>query len=143
MEYALKKMRSGRTLGPDSIPIEIWRSLGEEGLHWLTKVFNRIIMTRKMPEDWRRSILVPIYKNKGDIQSCNNHRGIKLISHTMKLWKMVIEHHLRRITSVKEKQFVFMPSRSTMKAIYLLKRLVEKYRVDLEKTYDRVSRDII
>ena len=65
------------------------------------------------------------------------------MSHTMKLWEKVIEHHLRGITSVSEKQFVFMPSRSTMKAIYFLKRLVEKYRVDLEKTYDRVSRDII
>ena len=35
---------------------------GEAGLHWLTKVFNKIIMTRKMPEEWMRNILVPISK---------------------------------------------------------------------------------
>ena len=67
MEFALKKMRPGMALRPDRIPIEIWRSLGEAGLLWLTKVFNKIIMTRKMPEEWRMSILVPIYKNKSDI----------------------------------------------------------------------------
>ena len=32
-----------------------------------------------MPDEWRKSILVPIYKNKGDIQSCTNYRGIKLM----------------------------------------------------------------
>ena len=52
-----------------------------------------------------------------------------------------------------EKQFDFMPIRSTVEAIYLLRRLVEKYReknkdihvvfIDLEKAYDRVSRYII
>ena len=67
------------------------------------------------------------------------------MSHTMKLWERVIEHRLRMLTRVSEKQFGFMPGRSTMEAIYLLRRLVEKYRstkkdlhmvfIDLEKAY--------
>ena len=40
-----------------------------------------------MSNEWRKCILVPIYKNKGDIQSCTNYRGIKLMCHTMKLWE--------------------------------------------------------
>ena len=44
-------MRLSRALGLDGIPIDVWRNLGEAGLHWLTKVFNKIIMTRKMPEE--------------------------------------------------------------------------------------------
>jgi hypothetical protein len=40
-----------------------------------------------MPEEWRRSIFVPVYKNKVDTQSCTNYRRIKLMSHTMKLWE--------------------------------------------------------
>ena len=63
-----------------SIPIEVWRSLGEEELHWLTKVFYKIIMTRKILKEWRRSIIETIYKNQGDIQCCNKYRGIKLMS---------------------------------------------------------------
>jgi hypothetical protein len=81
-------------MGPDGIPIEVWRYLGVRAIVWLTKLCNLIFRSNKMPEEWRRSILVPIFKNKGDVQSCTNYRGIKLMSHTMKLWKRVIEHRL-------------------------------------------------
>ena len=66
-----------------------------------------------MPEEWRRNTLIPIYKNKRDIQNCRNYRRIKLTSHTMKLWKRVIEHRLRKETHISENQFGFMPGRST------------------------------
>lgn len=56
------------------------------------------------------------------------------MSHTMKLWKRVIEHILRKETQVSENQFGFMPERSTMEAIYLLRRVMEQYRMD-NKTY--------
>ena len=63
VEFALEKDETGQALQrPDRNPIEVWKSLGETGLCWLTKVFNKIIMTRKMSEEWWRSILVPIYK---------------------------------------------------------------------------------
>jgi len=106
-----------------------------------------------MLDEWRISTLIKIYKNKGDIQSCANYRGIKLISHTMKLWERVIERRIRNETRVTDNQFGFMPGRSTMEAIYLLRRVMERYRADkkdlhlvfiyLEKTYDRVPRDIL
>ena len=48
-----------------------------------------------MPEEWRRSVLIPIYKNKGNAQCCGMYRGIKLMSHTMKIWKRIIEARLK------------------------------------------------
>ena len=85
MGLALKKMKHRKTVGPDDIPIEVWKVLGETGIAWLTDLFNRILKTKKMPNEWRKNTLVPIYKNKGDVQNCMNYRGIKLMSHTMKL----------------------------------------------------------
>ena len=85
--FALKKIKLGRALGPDDIPIEAWKCLRDVGVSWLMKFFNKIILTKKMPDEWRKSILLPIYKNKGDIQSCTNYRGIKLMCHTMKFWR--------------------------------------------------------
>ncbi|GMP84452.1 hypothetical protein CsSME_00037979 [Camellia sinensis var. sinensis] len=57
-----------------------------------------------------------------------NYRGIKLMCHIMKVWERVMEHRLRDITEVSENQFGFMPGRSTMEAIYLLRRVIEKYK---------------
>jgi hypothetical protein len=62
---ALKRMKGGKTMGPDGIPIEIWRSLGDVAIICLTKLFNLIFRSNKMPDERRRSILVPIFKNKG------------------------------------------------------------------------------
>ena len=81
---------------------------------------NVIFRSNKMPDEWR-SILISIYKNKEDIQCCTNYQGVKLMSHTMKLWERVIEHRLRAITRVSMNQFSFMPGRSTMEAIFLIR----------------------
>ncbi|KAK3506756.1 hypothetical protein QTP70_023753, partial [Hemibagrus guttatus] len=80
---ALKRMKSGKAVGPDDIPVEVWKCLGEAAVGFLANLFNRVLESERMPEEWRRSVLVPIFKNKGDVQSCSNYRGIKLMSHTM------------------------------------------------------------
>ena len=96
---------------------------------------QHIFQLNKMPDEWRRSILVPIYKNKGDIQSCTNYREIKLMSHTMKLWERVIEHRLRAITRVSMNQFGFMPGRSTTEAIFLIRQVMKRYREKKKDLY--------
>ena len=67
-------------------------------------------------------------QEKGNIQSCTNYCGIKLMSHTMKLWERVIEHRLRAITRISMNQFGFMPGRSTMEVILLIRQVMERYR---------------
>ena len=125
---ALKKMTNGKEEGPDQIPVKVWKYLDEEGLEWLTELFNIIFRTAKMSREWKASTVIPLYKNKGDIQDCNNFKGIKLLNHTMKLWERVIERRLRRDVAISDNQFGFMPGRSTLEAIYLLRRLMGLYR---------------
>ena len=79
-----------------------------------------------MPEEFRSSTLIPIYKNKGNAQVCGNYRRIKLLSHTMKLRERVIEKRIREEVVIRENQFGFMPGRSTIEAIHVLRRLMEK-----------------
>jgi len=113
VKEALRKMKSKKAVGPDLIPVEIWKCLGEKGLEWLTELFNVIFRTIRMPTEWRTSIIIPLYKDKGDIQDYNNYRGIKLLNHTMKLWEQVIEGRLRKDISIAKNQFGLMPGRST------------------------------
>ena len=54
-------------------------------------------------------MIIPIYKEKGDIQDCVNYRGIKLMSHTMKIWERIIDRRLREETTIGDEQFGFMP----------------------------------
>ena len=74
-------------------------------IDWLLKLFNVIFRIVKMPREWRTGTLISLYKDKGDVQDCNNYQGIKLLSHTMKLWERVIEGRLRKEISISENQF--------------------------------------
>jgi len=67
IKQAMRKMPNGKAEGPDQIPVEVWKCLGEEGLEWLTELFNVIFRTAKMPKECRSSTVIPLYKNKGDI----------------------------------------------------------------------------
>ena len=85
--------------------MEVWKCLCEVGEDWLTELVNVIFRTVRMPSEWRTSTVISLYKYKGDIQDCNNYRGIKLLSHTMKLWERVIEGRLRKEISISDNQF--------------------------------------
>ena len=109
------------------------------------------MITETIPSAWRDS--VPLFKEKGDIQECKNYRGIKLLTHTFNIWERVLDRRVRECTDIHERQFGFMPGRSTTDAIFILKQTIEQYRegqkdicvtsIDLEKAYYRVPREEI
>ena len=96
-----------------------------------------------MPEEWRRSVLIPIYKNKGEAQSCGNYKGITLMSDTTKVWERIIEAKLKDRVEISKQQYGFMPAKGTNDVMFALRKLMKKYRdgqrelhcvfVDLEK----------
>ena len=143
-------MKKGKAVGPDELPVEVWKCMGEMGIEFLTRLLNKLLVGERMQEEWR-SVLIPIYKNKGYAQCCGKYRSIKLTSHTMKIWERIIEARLRDRVEISKQQYEFMPEKETADAMFALRMLMEKYRegqrelhcvfVDQEKAYDRVVRE--
>ena len=63
-------------------------------------MFNEILDDKNMPEEQRKSTLIPIFINKGDVQNCSGYRGIKLMSHTMKIWERVKQRRPREEVNI-------------------------------------------
>ena len=89
VEVALKGLNNGKAMGPEGIPVDIWKSLEEGGVDVLFDLLQKIFEQEKMPEERRDSVIVPIVKENGTSrdQDCGNDRGIQMISHTMKIWE--------------------------------------------------------
>ena len=135
VKNALRRMKKGKAVGPDELPVEVSKCMKEMGIKFLTRLFNRLLMSERMPEEWRRSVLIPIYKNIGDAQCCGNYRGIKLMSHTMKVWEKIIEARLRDRVEISKQQYGFMPGKGTTDAMFSLRMLMKKYREGQKESY--------
>ena len=72
----LNKMKNGKAIAPDNIPVEARKHLGECGVTFLTNLFSEIVEMEQMPDEWRRSTLIHIYENNGGIQCCGNYRAL-------------------------------------------------------------------
>ena len=70
------------------------------GIRQLRKIFNDLQEGEEIPEDWKGSITIPIYKGKGDAMDCGIYRGVRLLEHGMKVYKYVLEKKLRKIVDI-------------------------------------------
>ena len=69
VERALEKMKNGKSIGPDGIPVEVWKVLGEEGVDMLHQLIKEIMEKEVIPEKWRESTLTPICKEMGAVRT--------------------------------------------------------------------------
>ena len=81
IEMALRNMKNGKLLH-----LTTWKNLGRTGVNFMTEALNKITVEKKIPDILRKSILIPIFTNKGDVTNCGNYRGIKIMCHSMKLY---------------------------------------------------------
>jgi hypothetical protein len=118
----------------------------------MTDLCNAIISEGKIPSDWKSSVLIPVYKGKGDPMDCSSYRGIKLLEHAMKVLERVLAKRIREQVTIDDMQFGFRPGKGTTDAIFIVRQLQEKHQakrknlfyafVDLEKAFDRVPREV-
>ncbi|XP_014666073.1 PREDICTED: uncharacterized protein LOC106808038 [Priapulus caudatus] len=146
LEVALREMSSGKAAGPTGVTSDLVKAAGREGIRELGSIVKELIGGNGIPEDWKNSSTIPIYKGKGDAMVCGKHRGERLLEHAMKIYARVLEKRLRKEVDIGSFQFGFWPGRSTTGAIFVLRQLQEKYNqkkkklyyifVDLEKAFD-------
>lgn len=151
VKKAMLKMKFGKAAGPSGVPIEAIQLCSLESS--LAKVANQMLKGDKMPESWRKSVLIPLYKGKGDAKDCSNYRSVKLLEHSMKIIERIFVERIRRRVEINEIQLGFMPGKGTIDAIFAVRQLIEKYSlagkdlymifIDLEKAFDRVPRKVI
>ena len=114
VKYAVKKMKKGKSPGGDGLPIEIIRAGGECVLNKLLHIFNTAYITESVPSDWQKGVISPLFK-KGEKTSCNNYRGITLLSHARKIYTRILEKRLRNSVEgiLDDSQYGFRPGRGT------------------------------
>ena len=150
---AVNKLKKGKSPGVDGITSEMLKCGGECLLEWLRRVCNVCLLNGKVPNDWMRAIIVPIYKGKGDRSDCRNYRGISLLSIPGKVYGRILIEKVRSMTEglIGEEQCGFRSGRGCVDQVFVLKQMSEKCvdknkslyvaYMDLEKAYDRIDRE--
>ena len=82
---AIKRFRIVKSAGPTGVVSEMMKSSGGFGTRWMTDLINNIVKEDWIPDDWRKSILVPVYKGKCDPLMCGSYRAIRLLEQAMKV----------------------------------------------------------
>ena len=147
-------MTSGKAPGSDAIPAELYKMGGETIRSQLTSLFQSTWNQVHLPQELKDATIVHIYKRKGNRQSCDNHRGISLLSIAGTILARVLLNrlldHLEQ-GHLPESQCGFRAGRGTSDMIFAARQLQEKCMeqhrdlyttfVDLTKAFNTVSRE--
>ena len=83
VKRALESITTNKASGGDGIQIELYQILRYGAVKELHSICQQIWKTQQWPQDWKRSVFIPIPK-KGNYKECSNYHIIALISHTRK-----------------------------------------------------------
>ncbi|RUS88821.1 hypothetical protein EGW08_003451 [Elysia chlorotica] len=151
---AIKSLKSGKAAGPDGIPPEALKADIQTPTEMLHPLLNKIWEQECVPEDWKKGHLVKLPK-KGDLSSCNNWRGIMLLSIPGKVLTRIMLERLKTALDKKlrEEQAGFRQERSCTDQIATLRIIIEQSLewqsplytvfVDFQKAFDSVDRETI
>ena len=80
VKWALESITTNKASGGDGIPVELFQILKDDAVKVLHSICQLIWKTQQWPQDWKRSVFIPILK-KGNAKECSNYHTIALISH--------------------------------------------------------------
>ena len=95
VKWALGSITTSKASGGDGIPDELLEILKDDAVKVLHSICQQIWKTQQWPQDWKRSVFIPIPK-KGNAQECLNYCTIALISHTSKVILKILQARLEQ-----------------------------------------------
>ena len=127
VKWALGSVITNKASGGDGISAELFQILKDDAVKVLHSICQQIWKTQQWPEDWKRSVFIPIPK-KGNAKICSNYRTIALISHTSKVLLKILQARLQQYMNqeLPDVQAGFRKSRGTRDQI--ANRIIEKAR---------------
>ena len=90
VKCALGSITTNKASGGDGIPVELFQILKNNGVKVLHSICQQIWKTHPGPQDWKRSVLIPIPK-KGNAKECSNYHTVALISHPSKAMLKILQ----------------------------------------------------
>ena len=94
VKWSLGSITTNRTSGSDGIPDELFQILKDDAVKVLHSIYWQIWKTQQWPQNWKRSVLIPILK-KGNAKECSNYCTIALISHASKVMLKILQARLQ------------------------------------------------
>ena len=95
VKWALGSITVNKSSGGDGIPVELFQILKDDAVKVLHSICQQIWKTQQWPQDWKRSVFIPIPK-KGNAKECSNYRTIALISHASKVMLKILQARLQQ-----------------------------------------------
>ena len=130
-----ESITTNKASGGDRIPVELFQILKDDAVKVLHSICQQIWKTQQWPQDWKRSVFIPIPK-KGNTKKCSNYRTIALISHASKVMFEILQARLQQYVNreLPDVQAGFRKGRGTRDQIANIGWIIKKARV-LEKNH--------
>ena len=158
VKKCVKRQKNGKAAGPDEIPYEMYKNGGETVIERMTDVFNRVWREEKVPKKWNECRVTLLHKGgHKSKKELRNYRPIALTDTVGKIFSAVLNERLckwiERNRVLGEEQNGFRIGRRAEDNIFVLNEMIERKRsegrklylgfLDIEKAYDRVSREML
>ncbi len=122
VEKAIARLKSGKAAGMDGITAEMLKYGGDAVVEWKLFICKEAWKKGEVPDDWKKAIIVPLYKGKGSRSECSSYRGISVLSVPGKVYGRILTERLMEVTEgkVSEEQGGFWKGRGCIDQIFAM-----------------------
>ena len=129
VKWAFRSITTNKAAGGDGIPVDLFQILKDEAVKVLHLICKQIWKTQQWPQDWKRSVFIPIPK-KGNAKECSNYGTVALISRASKVMLKILQARLQQYMNheLPGVQAGFRKGRGTRDQIANIRSIIEKAR---------------